>query len=221
MSQSLQVEIDPLKISENYLNGVLLAIDVLAFSPDEYPSSPDFPVCLITAVHTSGLSSISRAYAKMFVAATASELEESQVLKSFISHVDMFDGGTIAAHYGACEGIEQGFDLPYMLLRARDCHPELYPHLRHTLLKFKKHDTCSFVKDNMNMPSADLDYVESYYGLKRCEDARVDDARASLAAYWRENDSSVIKYGLANAYNCLRIAQSQIRKSICCTDIPL
>src|SRR5512139_2788132 len=110
MSECLQVEIDPLKISEEYLNGVLVAVDVLVFSPDEYPSGSDQPVCLIAAAHTNGLSSISRAYVRLFIGATASELEESQVLKGFADYADMFSGGTVAAHYGAVEGIENGFD---------------------------------------------------------------------------------------------------------------
>jgi hypothetical protein len=221
MSQCLQVEIDPLRISQDYLNGVLVAVDVLAFSPDEYPAGSDYPICLIAAAHTTGLSSISKAYVKVFVGATASELEEGQVLKGFLNYIDTFDGGTIAAHYGATESIETGFDLPYMLLRARDYHPEIYPRLRQTLMRFRKHDTCLFVKDHLSVPSADLDYVEGYYGLRRVEEAMVDDVRASLAAYWRSGDQGVVKYALANAYNCLRVAQSQIRKSICCTDIPL
>jgi uncharacterized protein YprB with RNaseH-like and TPR domain len=215
------VEIDPLKISDEYLNGVLVAVDVLSFSPDEYPAAADHPVCLVAAAHTTGLSSISKAYMRLFVGATASELEEGQVLKGFLNYIDMFGAGTIAAHYGATESIEEGFDLPYMLLRARDYHPEIYPHLRHTLMKFRKHDTCLFVKDHMNVPSADLDYVEGYYGLQRVEEARVEDIRAALAAYWRAGDRAVVKYAIANAYNTLRIAQSQIRKSICCTDISL
>jgi uncharacterized protein YprB with RNaseH-like and TPR domain len=221
MSECLQVEIDPLKITDEYLNGVLVSVDVLSFSPDEYPSGTDQPICLIATAHTTGLSSISKAYVKVFIGATASELEEGQVLRSFLNHIDMFNGGTITAHYGAVEGIENGFDLPYMLLRARDCHPEIYPKLRHALSGFRKHDTCLFVKSHLNVPSADLDYVESYYGLQRIEEARVDDVRAALAAYWRESDPAVIKHAIANAYNTLRIAQSQIRKSICCTDIPL
>lgn len=221
MSHCLQVEIDPLKISDQYLNGVLLAVDVLAFSHEECPGEADQPVCLIAAAHTSGLSSISRVYAKLFVAATASELEEKQVLKGFLSYLDMFDGGTLAAHYGAVETAEEGFDLPYLLVRARDVQPELYPPLKHALKKFRKHDTCLYVKRNMNLPSADLDYVEGYYGLLRRQDAAVDDPRASLAAYWRDGDQSALKFGLANVYNCLRIAQSQIRKSVCCTDVPL
>jgi DNA polymerase elongation subunit (family B) len=221
MSECLQVEIDPLKISDEYLNGVLVAVDVLPFSPDEYPSGADQPVCLIAAAHTTGLSSISKAYMKLFVAATASELEEGLVLKGFLSYIDTFDGGTVAAHYGATDAIEEGFDLPYLLLRARDYHPEIYPLLRHTLLKFRKHDTCLYVKDRMNVPSADLDYVEGYYGLPRVDESRVEDVRAALAAYWRAGDRTVIKYAIANAYNTLRIAQSQIRKSICCTDISL
>ena len=221
MSECLQVEIDPLKISNEYLNGVLVAVDILSFSPDEYPSGSDQPICLIAAAHTTGLSSISKAYVKAFVGATASELEEGQVLKGFLGYLDMFNSGTIAAHFGAVEGIENGFDLPYMLLRARDYHPEIYPQLRHALAGFRKHDTCLFVKAHLNTPSADLDYVEGYYGLQRVEEARVDDVRAALAAYWRESDPAVIKYAIANVYNTLRIAQSQIRKSICCTDIPL
>lgn len=221
MSQCLQVEIDPLKISDQYLNGVLLAVDVLAFSHEECPVEPDQPVCLIAAAHTSGLSAVSRVYARIFVAATASELEEKQVLKSFLAYLDMFDGGTLAAHYGAVETAEEGFDLPYSLLRARDVHPELYPSLKHALKKFRKHDTCLYVKHNMNLPSADLEYVEGYYSLLRRPDATVDDPRASLAAYWRDEDRSVLKFGLANVYNTLRIAQSQIKKSVCCTDVPL
>ncbi len=221
MSQCLQVEIDPLKISDQYLNGVLLAVDVIAFSHDECPGDYDQPICLIAAAHTSGLSSISRVYAKLFVAATASELEEKQVMKGFLSYLDMFDGGTLAAHYGAVETADEGFDLPYLLLRARDVQPELYPPLKHALKKFRKHDTCLYVKHNMNLPSADLDYVEGYYGLLRRQDATVDDPRESLAAYWRDSDPSVLKFGLANVYNTLRIAQSQIKKSVCCTDIPL
>lgn len=221
MSECLQVEIDPLKISDEYLNGVLVAVDVLAFSQDEYPPGADQPVCLIAVAHTTGLSSISKAYMKLFIGATASELEEGQVLKAFLSYIETFSGGTIAAHYGAVESVEEGFDLPYMLLRARDYHPEIYPRLRHALMRFRKHDTCLFVKDHMNMPSADLDYVEGYYGLQRIDEARVDDVRAALAAYWRAGDQAVIKYAIANAYNTLRIAQSQIRKSICCTDISL
>jgi DNA polymerase elongation subunit (family B) len=221
MSECLQVEIDPLRISDEYLNGVLVAVDVLSFSPDEYPSGSDQPICLIAAAHTTGLSSISKAYMKLFIGATASEQEEGLVLKDFLSHIDMFKRGTITAHFGAVEGIENGFDLPYMLLRARDYHPEIYPQLRHALNGFRKHDTCLFVKAHLNTPSADLDYVEGYYGLQRIEEARVDDVRAALAAYWRESDQTVIKYAIANVYNTLRIAQSQIRKSICCTDIPL
>jgi DNA polymerase elongation subunit (family B) len=221
MSECLQVEIDPLRISDEYLNGVLVSVDILSFSPDEYPSGSDQPICLIAAAHTTGLSSISKAYVKVFMGATASELEEGQVLKGFLGYIDRFNGGTIAAHYGAVEGIENGFDLPYMLLRARDYHPEIYPQLRHALNGFRKHDTCLFVKANLNTPSADLDYVEGYYGLQRVEDARVDDVRAALAAYWRAGNRTVVKYALANAYNTLRIAQSQIRKSICCSDISL
>jgi hypothetical protein len=221
MSECLQVEIDPLRISDEYLNGVLIAVDVLSFSPDEYPSGSDQPVCLIAAAHTTGLSSVSKAYMKLFIGATASELEEGLVLKGFLGYLDLFNRGTIAAHFGAVEGIENGFDLPYMLLRARDYHPEVYPQLRHALAGFRKHDTCLFVKANLNTPSADLDYVEGYYGLQRVEEARVDDVRAALAAYWRESDQAVIKYAIANVYNTLRIAQSQIRKSICCTDITL
>ncbi len=221
MSQCLQMEIDPLKITDEYLKGVLISVDALVFSPDEYPSGTDQPVCLIAAAHTTGLSSISKAYVRVFVGATASELEEGQVLKSFLGYLDMFGAGTITAHYGAVEGIENGFDLPYMLLRARDSHPEIYPGLRRTLAAFRKHDTCLFAKAHLNTPSADLDYVESYYGLQRTDEARVEDVRAALAAYWRESDPAVVKYAVANVYNTLRIAQSQIRKSICCTDIPL
>ncbi len=158
---------------------------------------------------------------KLFIGATASELEEGQVLKGFADYIDLFSGGTVTAHYGAVEGIENGFDLPYMLLRARDYHPELYPRLRHSLQKFRKHDTCLFVKNHMNVPSADLDYVEGYYGLQRVDEARVEDVRAALAAYWRAGDQAIIRYAIANAYNTLRIAQSQIRKSICCSDISL
>ncbi len=221
MSECLQVEIDPLQISDEYLNGVLVAVDILSFSPDEYPSGsdqPDLPdrrgAYDRAQLHQQGVR-------KAFVGATASELEEGQVLKGFLGYLDMFNSGTIAAHYGAVEGIENGFDLPYMLLRARDYHPEIYPQLRHALDGFRKHDTCLFVKAHLNTPSADLDYVEGYYGLQRVEEARVDDVRAALAAYWRESDPAVIKYAIANVYNTLRIAQSQIRKSICCTDIPL
>ena len=221
MSECLQVEIDPLKISDEYLNGVLISVDVLSFSPDEYPSGADQPACLIAAAHTTGLSSVSKAYVRAFVGATASELEEGQVLKGFLGYLDLFGRGTIAAHYGAVEGIENGFDLPYLLLRARDYHPDLYPRLRHALTAFRKHDTCLYAKAHLNTPSADLDYVEGYYGLLRAEEARVDDVRAALAAYWRAGDRAVIKYAVANAYNTLRIAQAQIRKSICCTDIPL
>ena len=221
MSECLQVEIDPLKISDEYLRGVLVAVDVLAFFPDEYPSGSDQPVCLIAAAHTTGLSSISKAYVRAFVGATASELEEGQVLKEFLAYVETFSGGTITAHYGAAEAIEEGFDLPYLLLRARDHHPEVYPRLRHALQKFRKHDTCLYARDHLNVPSADLEFVEEYYGLPRADGARVDDVRAALAGYWRDGDPAVIKYAIANAYNCLRIAQSQIRKSICCTDIPL
>ncbi|HUL62290.1 MAG TPA: hypothetical protein VLT35_04440 [Methanocella sp.] len=221
MSECLQLEIDPLRASEEYLNGVLVAVDVLAFSPDEYPAGADQPICLVAAAHTNGLSSISRAYVRLFVAATASELEEGLLLKDFLAYIGTFDGGTIAAHYGAVESIDEGFDLPYLLGRARDYHPELYPQLRHALLRFRKHDTCLYAKSHHNMPSADLEYVEGYYGLQRVEAARVDDVRAALAAYWRGSDPAVIKYALANAYNTLRVAQAQIRKSICCTDISL
>ena len=221
MSECLQLEIDPLKISDEYLNGVLVAVDVLVFSPDEYPAGADQPVCLIAAAHTTGLSSVSKAYVKVFAGATASELEEGQVLRAFLTYLETLCGGTIAAHYGAAESIEAGFDLPYLLLRARDHHPELYPQLRHALQQFRKHDTCLFVKDHLNVPSADLDYVEGYYGLQRVDGARIDDVRAALAARWRTGDQAVIRHAVANAYNTLRIAQAQIRKSICCTDIPL
>jgi len=73
----------------------------------------------------------------------------------------------------------------------------------------------------MSLPSAELDYVESYYGLARTPDAVIPDVKAAMDGYWRSGDASALRSGLANAYNCLRIAQSQIKKTICCTDIPL
>jgi hypothetical protein len=218
MSQTLQFEVDPLRVSEDIVGSVLVAVDVLAYAREEYPR-PTEPVCLIAAAHTGNLSSVSKAYVKLFVA--GSPAEEKLVLRDFTAYLGMFDGGTLAAHYGAVETAEEGFDLPYLLLRARDVQPELYPALKHALKKFRKHDTCLYVKHNMNLPSADLDYVEGYYGLLRRPEAAVDDPRASLAAYWRDGDRSVLKFGLANVYNTLRIAQAQIKKSVCCTDIPL
>ncbi|HTX43466.1 MAG TPA: hypothetical protein VMC61_01965, partial [Methanocella sp.] len=147
--------------------------------------------------------------------------EEKQVLRDFSTYLGMFDGGTLAAHYGASDTPEEGFDVPYLLYRAKHEHPELYPSLRRALGRFKRHDTCNFVKENMNLPSAELDYVESYYGLARRPDAIIPDVRGAMDGYWGTGDPAVLKHALTNAYNCLRIAQAQLKKTICCTDIPL
>ena len=218
MSQTLQFEIDPLRVSEDAVGSVLVAVDVLVYAREDYPR-PTEPVCLIAAAHTGGLSSVSRAYMKLFVA--GGPAEEKQVLRDFSTYLGMFDGGTLAAHYGASDTPEEGFDVPYLLYRAKHEHPELYPSLRRALGRFKRHDTCNFVKENMNPPSAELDYVESYYGLARRPDAIIPDVRGAMDGYWGTGDPAVLKHALTNAYNCLRIAQAQLKKTICCTDIPL
>jgi hypothetical protein len=218
MSQTLQFEIDPLRVSENVVGSVLVALDILAYSKEDYPR-PTEPVCLIAAAHTGNLSSISKAYMKLFIA--GGPAEEKLVLRDFSAYLGMFDGGTLAAHYGASDSPEEGFDVPYLLSRAKREHPELYPALGRALARFKRHDTCGYVKENMNLPSAELDYVESYYGLARKADAIIPDVRTAMDAYWGSGDATVLKNGLVNAYNCLRIAQSQLKKTICCTDVPL
>jgi uncharacterized protein YprB with RNaseH-like and TPR domain len=220
MSQCLQFEIDPLKISGDFVGSVLVAVDILAYSREEYPG-PKEPICLISAVHTGGLSSISRAYSKLFIAGSPSVAEENLVIRDFSAYLNMFEGGTLAAHYGASDSEEEGFDIPYLLDRTKNQHPELYPTLRRALARFKRHDTCSYIKENMSLPSAELDYVESYYGMARRPDAIIGDARSAMDGYWTSGDPTALKSGLANAYNCLRIAQLQIKKTICCTDIPL
>ena len=220
MSQTLQFEIDPLKVSGDVVGSVLVAVDVLAYAREGYPR-PEAPICLIAAAHTSNLSSISRAYTKLFIAGAPTLQEEKLILRDFAAYLDMFDGGTLAAHYGAADSPEEGFDVPYLLARAKGEHPEVYVSLRRPLNRLKRHDTCAYVKENMSLPSAELDYVESYYGLARRPDAIVPDAKTAMDSYWRSGDASALKNGLTNAYNCLRIAQAQIKKTICCTDIPL
>ncbi|AFC99018.1 hypothetical protein Mtc_0247 [Methanocella conradii HZ254] len=220
MSRCLQFEIDPLEVSEKYVGSVLVALDVLAYSEEECPK-PEEPACLIAAAHTSGLSSVSKAYVKLFVAGSPALKEEKTILRDFSAYMDMFDGGTLAAHYGASDSPDEGFDVPYLLARARQAHPELYPSLSRTLGRFKRHDTCGYARENMDLPSADLEYLEGYYGLARKPDAILPDARSGMDAYWKAGDAAVLKGALTNAYNCLRIAQSQIKKTICCTDIPL
>lgn len=221
MSQCLQFEIDPLKISGDVVGSVLVSVDILIYSKDEFPKEPKEPICLISVAHTGGLSSISRAYTKLFIAGSPALSEEKAILRDFAAYLDMFDGGTLAVHYGASDSPDEGLDVPYLLARAKDEHPELYPTLRRALSRFKRHDTCAYVKEHMNLPSAELDYVESYYGLARKQDAIIGSARSAMEDYWRSGDTMALKCALANAYNCLRIAQSQIKKTICCTDIPL
>jgi hypothetical protein len=218
MSQTLQFEIDPLQISGDVVGSVLVALDVLVYSREDYPQ-PKEPVCLIAAAHTGGLSSISKVYTKLFVAGSPEALEEKLILRDLSAYLNMFEGGTLAAHFGALD--EEGFDVPYLLARTKFVHPEVYPTLRRALGRLKRHDTCLYVKENMNLPSAELDYVESYYSLARRPEAIMADTRAAMDDYWRSGDTSALKSGLTNAYNCLRIAQSQLKKTICCTDIPL
>jgi hypothetical protein len=221
MSQTLQFEIDPLSISENVVGSVLVAVDVLVYSREEYPREPGEPVCLIAAAHTGNLSSISKAYMKLFIAGGPTPAEEKLVLRDFSAYLGMFDGGTLAVHYGASDSKDEGFDVPYLMARVKYEHPELYPSLRRALGRFKRHDTCNYVKENMSLPSAELDYVESYYGLARRPDAIIPDVMGPMSGYWGTGDPAVLKHALTNAYNCLRIAQSQLKKTICCTDIPL
>ncbi len=220
MSQTLQFEIDPLKISGEIVGSVLVAIDIMAYSREDYPR-PTEPVCLIAVAHTTNLSSISRAYTKLFVAGGPTPAEEKLILRSLSAYLDMFEGGTLAVHYGASDSPDEGFDVPYLLARTGNEHPELYPTLARALARFKRHDTCGYVKAHLALPSAELDYVESYYGLARRPAAIIPDARSAMDGYWRAGDAAALKSGLANVYNCLRIAQAQIKKTICCTDIPL
>lgn len=222
MSECLQYEIDPIKITESVLGGVLVAVDIITFSQDEYPKDTSYPICLIAAAHTRGLSIASKVYTRLFIANMATVSEEKSIIMGFASYLDTFNGGTLAAHYGACTSLDDGFDIPYLLLRTRDQHPEMYAGLTRSLARFRYHDTCQYAKEKMNLPSAELDYVESYFSLARKPEAQMDgDVRAGMAEYWKSGDTSVLRYGLTNVYNCLRIAQSQIRKSMCCTDIPL
>lgn len=218
MSRTLQYEIDPLRISGEFLGGVLVAVDVMAYAAEDYPG-PGAPVGLVAAAHTTGLSSISRAYVKLFVAGAPSQDEEGAVLRDFAAYLGTFDGGTLAAHYGAADSPDEGFDVPHLLGRARAAHPGLYPALRRALDGFRRHDTCAYAKENLALPSAELDYVEGYYGLARVPGAIIPDVKTALDAYWGAGDAAALKCGVANAYNCLRIAQAQIRKAICCTDI--
>jgi hypothetical protein len=221
MSQCLQFEIDPLKISETFVGSVLVAVDVIAYAREEYPREAKAPICLIAASHTGGLSSISRVYTKLFVAAGPTVSEERAILKDFSSYLDMFEGGTLAAHYGAADSPDEGLDLPYILVRVRDFHPDLSPVTRRALSRFKRHDTCSYAKSHINLPSSELDYVENYYGLARRPEAVIGDAMSAMDNYWQAGDATALKFALTNAYNCIRIAQSQLKKTICCTDIPL
>ena len=68
MSQCLQFEIDPLKVSEDFVGSVLVAVDIIPYAHEEHPREAKSPICLIAAAHTGGLSSISRVYTKLFVA---------------------------------------------------------------------------------------------------------------------------------------------------------
>jgi DNA polymerase elongation subunit (family B) len=221
MSQTLQLEIDPLRVSGEVVGSVLVAMDILVYSREEYPKEPAEPVCLIAAAHTNNLSSISKAYTKLYVAGRPSAAEEKIIMRDFSAYLDMFEGGTLAVHYGASDSPDEGFDVPYLLARAKNEHPELYPALRRALGRFKRHDTCLYIKENTNLPSAELDYVESYYGLARKTGAIIPDVKGAMDDYWRSGDTGALKNSLTNVYNCLRIAQSQIKKTICCTDIPL
>jgi|GEM_PF-5286245 len=220
MSQTLQFEIDPLKISGDIVGSVLVAIDVSVYSREDYPRTAE-PICLISAAHTGGLSSISKAYTKLFIAGSPSLSEEKLILRDFSAYLNMFEGGTLAVHYGASDSPEEGFDVPYLLARTKEEHTEIYASLKRALARFKRHDTCNYVKENLGLPSAELDYVESYYHLARKPDAIIGDVRSSMDEYWATGDAMALKSGLTNAYNCLRIAQAQIKKTICCTDIPL
>lgn len=220
MSQCLQFEIDPLKISGEAVGSVLVALDISVYSKEEYPG-PTAPVCIISASHTGGLSSISKVYTKLFIAGSPTLAEEKLIIRDFSAYLSMFEGGTLAVHYGASDSADEGFDVPYLLSRTKNEHTEIYPALHRALARFKRHDTCSYVKEHMNLPSAELDYVESYYGQARKQDAIVGDVKSAMDEYWRTGDGTALKSGLTNAYNCLRIAQSQIKKTICCTDIPL
>ena len=101
MSQTLQFEIDPLRISSDVVGSVLVAIDVLAYSREDYPL-PGPPVCVIAAAHTNNLSSISKAYTKLYIAGSPSAAEEKLILREFTAYLDMFDGGTLAAGTMRC-----------------------------------------------------------------------------------------------------------------------
>lgn len=221
MSKCLQVEIDPIKISHEVLGGVLVAMDILTYSPEEYPSDPKYPVCVIAVSHTSGLSWASRAYTKLYIAAEPSIKEEALILRDFADYLDVLGGGTLTAHYGA---LDEGdvFDLPYLLGRARAVHPSIYPKLAVSLGHFKRHDTCLYVRERMGLPSSELEYAESHYGLTRGADVILeDDMRAYMDRYWKIGDEKVLKHAITNVYNTLRIAQAQIRKSIRCADFLL
>lgn len=221
MSKCLQVEIDPIRISHEALGGVLVAVDILTYSPDEYPSDPKYPVCLIAVSHTSGLSWASKAYTKLYIAADSSVKEEGLILRDFADYLDILGGGTLTAHFGALDGNDV-FDVPYLLGRAKAAHPQVYPKLSSSLAHFKRHDTCMYVREKMGLPSSELEYAESHYGLTRGPDAILeDDIRAAMDRHWKARDEMVLKFAITNVYNTLRIAQAQIRKSIRCADFLL
>jgi hypothetical protein len=222
MSKSLQFEIDPLKVSEEAIGGVLIGVDVLSFSTEDYPQKAGDPICIVAAAHTSGLSSISKVYTRLFVAGSATIDEEGQVLASLNEYLGKFNTGTLTAHYGFGQDIAEGYDLPYIMARAKECHPQLYVPLMTAAGKYRQHDICRFAKENTSMPSTDMDDLEGYYGIPRNEASILDgDVRSAIMDYWKAGDGRALRYAVANVYDCIRIAQAQIRRSVCCTDVPL
>jgi len=214
MTLQFQFEVDPYAIAEQQIGPCLAAFDIETYSA-ELPTEAQDPVVAIGVGHTTGLGAASKVYLRCFASPSPALEDEARLLERFLDHLDLLPGGTLCAHWGFGETLEDGFDTPYLRLRCRKHHPHLPGRLEGSMARWRQHDTCrgSIAPTYV---SRSLYALEDYHGLFRPEDLRVpgDQVQHLVRAFWEQNDPTLLHYNIADVYNCLRLAQNQLRKHI-------
>ena len=214
MTPQFQFEVDPYAIAEQQVGPCLAAFDIETYSA-ELPAEAQDPAVVIGVGHTTGLGVASKVYLRCFASSSPALEDEAGLVEQFLAHIDLLPGGTLCAHWGFGETLEDGFDAPYLRRRCREHHPALPGRLEASLARWRQHDTCrrSVAPDHV---SRSLYALEDYHGLFRPAHLRVpgDQVQYLVRAFWEQKDPTLVQYNMADVYNCLRLAQNQLRKHI-------
>ena len=214
MTIRMQLEVDPYDIAEQEVGPCLAAFDIETYSAS-FPNEAQDPVVVIGICHTTGLGAASKVYLRCYASPSPSPEDEAKLIDDFIEYINLLPGGTLCAHWGFGETLEDGFDTPYLKKRCIEHHPEIHGRLGEALSRWKQHDTCKLSVAPARIKRSLYD-LEDYHGLFRPDELRVpgEDVQELVRSFWDSGDRKLLQYNMTDVYNCLRLAQNQLKKHI-------